>query len=85
MTDGGLLCTAVLSPLSPSAALLSLLRPDVARQHQFLAGEPGAVATGHSPGELPEVVSSVLGVGYDIMDDRDGTEGEEDARTRSRV
>lgn len=77
MNDGGLLCTAVLSPLSPSAALLSLLHPDVAQHHLFLTDESSPTATEHSPTELPDVVSRVLGVVYDIMDHSNGVDGEE--------
>lgn len=72
VTDGGLLCTAVLAPLSPSAALLSLLVPDVAQQLQFLTS-----GTTEPSWDLPDVVSSVLGVVYDIMDHSDGAEGED--------
>lgn len=77
MNDGGLLCTAVLAPLSPSAALLSLLHPDVAQHHLFLTGESSPTSTERSPTQLPDVVSSVLGVVYDIMDDSDRVDGEE--------
>lgn len=73
MNDGGLLCSAVLSPLSPSAALLSLLHPDVAQHRLFLTSETSPT----SSTQLPDVVSSVLGVVYDIMDDSDGMDGEE--------
>lgn len=77
MDDGGLLCTAVLSPLSPSAALLSLLRPDVAQHRLLLTSETSLAATEPSSTQLPDVVSSVLGVVYDIMDHSDGMDGEE--------
>lgn len=77
MDDGGLLCTAVLSPLSPSTARLSLLHPDVSRHRLLLSSQASPTATEHGSTELPDVVSSVLGVVYDIMDHSDGMDGEE--------
>lgn len=68
MNDGGLLCTAVLSPLSPSAALLSLLRPDPPEHRLFPTSETSPAPPEHSSTGLPDAVSSVLGVLDDIMD-----------------
>lgn len=77
MNDRGLLCTAILSPLSPSTALLSLLHPDVSQHHLVVASETGTTAPTPSSSQLPDVVNSVLGIVYDIMDDSDRMDGEE--------
>lgn len=64
MNVSGLECSAVLSPLSHSTALLTVLQPEIPQHHQLLKTLAGAAQT---PTELPAVVSSVLGVVYDIM------------------
>lgn len=68
------MCSAVLSPLSPSTALLSILQPGITRHPQLLTTEVSAPSVAESSAELPDVVSSVLGVVYDIMEE-DGEEG----------
>lgn len=73
MNDSGLMCSAVLSPLSPSTALLSILQPGITQHPQLLTTEVGAPSAAESSAELPDVVSSVLGVVYDIMEE-DGEE-----------
>ncbi|RVE71364.1 hypothetical protein OJAV_G00050930 [Oryzias javanicus] len=60
----GLVCSAVLSPLSHSTALLTILQPEIPQHRQLLKTHAGAAQTST---ELPDVVSSVLGVVYDIM------------------
>lgn len=68
----GLLCSAVLSPLSPSTALLTILQPGVSHFTQFtqFTQHPlTADATADGLAELPDVVSSVLGVVYDMMEE----------------
>lgn len=74
--DGGLLCSAVLSPLSPSAALLSLLPPDVAQARLLLTHQTSPAATGST--HLPRVVGGLLGVVCDLMEHSDTTDGEEE-------
>ncbi|XP_070829316.1 treslin [Chaetodon trifascialis] len=71
----GLFCSAVLSPLSHSTALLTVLLSGITQHDQFLTTEIIAPATAESSAELPDVVSSVLGVVYDIMEaDGDGVD-----------
>uniref|UniRef100_H3CYF8 Uncharacterized protein n=1 Tax=Tetraodon nigroviridis TaxID=99883 RepID=H3CYF8_TETNG len=70
--DGGLLCSAVLSPLSPSAALLSLLPPDVAQARLLLTHQTSPAATGST--HLPRVVGGLLGVVCDLMEHSDTTD-----------
>ncbi|XP_013888143.1 treslin isoform X2 [Austrofundulus limnaeus] len=75
--DNGLLYSAVFSPLSPSTALLTILQPVVTQRDQFLRTEMIAPVTAETPPDLPDVVNSVLGVIYDIMNkDEDGTKDE---------
>lgn len=77
VNDNGLACSAVLSPLSHATALLTVLQSGIARHDQFLTTEIIAPATTESSAELPDVVSSVLGVVYDIMEeDGDSVDGE---------
>lgn len=74
--DNGLLYSAVFSPLSSSTALLTILQPVVAQREQFLTTEMFAPVTAETSPDLPDVVNSVLGVVYDIMNkDEEGTEG----------
>ncbi|KAM6972945.1 treslin [Aplochiton taeniatus] len=63
VNDGGLVCPAVLSPLSAFTALLTVLQPGITRDNQLLT----AAATAPSP-DVSDVVSRVLGVVHDIMD-----------------
>lgn len=65
----GLLCSAVLSPLSPSTALLTILQPGVSHFTQFTQHPLTADTTANGLAELPDVVSSVLGVVYDMMEE----------------
>ncbi|XP_037308284.2 treslin isoform X2 [Pungitius pungitius] len=62
----GLVCSAVLSPVSHSTALLTILQSEVTRHDQFPAIAIAA-ATAETSAELPDIVNSVLGVVYDIM------------------
>lgn len=77
MNDHGLLSTAILGPLSPSAALLSLLDPEISHHHLFLTSETTTSAPTRSSSELPHAVNSVLGVVYGTMEDSDLMDGEE--------
>uniref|UniRef100_UPI0037E73641 treslin n=1 Tax=Semicossyphus pulcher TaxID=241346 RepID=UPI0037E73641 len=75
VNDSGLVCSAVLSPLSHSTALLTIIQSGVTQHDQFPSAENFAPATTETSAELPEVVSSVLGVVYDIMEeDGDGVD-----------
>ncbi|KAF1386493.1 hypothetical protein PFLUV_G00095420 [Perca fluviatilis] len=69
VNDSGLVCSAVLSPLSHTTALLTILQSGVTQHDQFLTPEIIAPATKETSAELPDVVSSVLGVVYDIIED----------------
>ncbi|XP_030281197.1 treslin [Sparus aurata] len=69
VNDSGLVCSAVLSPLSHSTALLTVLQSGITQQNQFLTTEIIAPATAETSAELPDVVSSVLGVVYNIMEE----------------
>ncbi|XP_046890663.1 treslin isoform X2 [Hypomesus transpacificus] len=61
----GLICSAVLSPLSSFTALLTVFHPALIHNNNVLSAD---VIAPDAPADLPEVVSSVLGVVYDIMD-----------------
>ncbi|XP_039989565.1 treslin [Xiphias gladius] len=71
VNDSGLVCSAVLSPLSHSTALLTILQPGITRHDPLLTTKTIALATSDTSADLPDVVSSVLGVVYDIMEEED--------------
>lgn len=76
--DRGLVSSAVLSPLSHSTALLTVLQPGITQHEPWLAVETSGPAAADGSADLPDVVSSVLGVVYDIMEeDGDGEETDE--------
>ncbi|TNN79920.1 Treslin [Liparis tanakae] len=62
VNDGGPAHSAVLSPRSPSTALLTVLRPGVALHDRLLTAQIPGPAAPETSAELPEIVSSVLGV-----------------------
>ncbi|XP_029290437.1 LOW QUALITY PROTEIN: treslin [Cottoperca gobio] len=68
VNDSGLVCSAVLSPLSHTTALLTILQSGVLEHDQLLITESIAPATAETSAELPDVVSSVLGLVYEIME-----------------
>lgn len=77
---GGLVCSALVSPLSPSTALVTVLQPGLPEfsevtQSLQVAQNPvvSEASTGGSAG-LPDVVSRVLGVVFDMMEE-DGEDG----------
>ncbi|XP_073328354.1 treslin [Pagrus major] len=75
VNDRGLVCSAVLSPLSHTTALLTVLQSGITQHNQFLTTEIIAPATAETSAELPDVVSSVVGVVYNIMEeDGDGVD-----------
>lgn len=65
----GLLCSAVLSPLSPCTALLTILQPGVSPLTRFGQRPLTTDTAADGFAELPDVVSSVLGVVYDMMEE----------------
>uniref|UniRef100_A0A3B4T330 TOPBP1 interacting checkpoint and replication regulator n=1 Tax=Seriola dumerili TaxID=41447 RepID=A0A3B4T330_SERDU len=69
VNDSGLVCSAVLSPWSHSTALLTILQPEITGHDPLLTTETIAPATADTSADLPDVVSSVLGVVYDIMEE----------------
>ncbi|XP_018541184.2 LOW QUALITY PROTEIN: treslin [Lates calcarifer] len=69
VNDSGLVCSAVLSPLSYSTALLTILQPGITQHNPLLTAETVAPATADTSADLPDVVSSVLGVVYEIMEE----------------
>lgn len=75
--EEGLVCSALISPLSHCSALLSLLLPGPPEhcplEEQPLSDTP--LSASEAPELLPEVVSSVLGVVYNIMEE----DGEDEA------
>ncbi|KAM3870121.1 treslin [Diretmus argenteus] len=69
VNDGGLVVSAVLSPVSPFMALLTVLQPRIIQHHELLTTDTITSATAATSVDLPDVVSSVLGVVYGIMED----------------
>lgn len=68
VNHGGLVCLAVLTPTSAFTALLTVLQPGITQNNQLLTAHLiGPAATDTSP-DLPDVVSSVVEVVYDIME-----------------
>ncbi|XP_015242005.1 PREDICTED: treslin isoform X2 [Cyprinodon variegatus] len=74
VSQKGLLCSAVFSPLSQSTALLTVLQPNILQHDQLLSTD--ITVSDQTSADLPDVVNSVLGVIYDIMN-QDG-EGPKD-------
>ncbi|XP_029992271.1 treslin [Sphaeramia orbicularis] len=71
LDDGNLLCSAVLSHLSPCTALLTVLQPGLSQHCQVLTSKQIS-ASAEVSADLPDVVSSMLGVVCDMKeDDRD--------------
>lgn len=82
MNDSSLVCSAILSPLSPFTALLTVLQPDVTLHSRLLTSQVITPATADTSTDLPDVVSSVLGVVYGIMEE-DGDSGDGEGVTIS--
>ncbi|KAM9854822.1 treslin [Aulostomus maculatus] len=73
--DSSLVSSAVLSPSSQFTALLTFLHPRITQHDQLLTTDIVSPATAETSTDLPDVVSSVLGVVYDIMEeDGEGTD-----------
>ncbi|XP_043981212.1 treslin isoform X2 [Gambusia affinis] len=79
VSHSGLSCPAVFSPLSHSTALLTILQPMVLQHDQLLETNISAPVETETSAELPEVVNSVLGVVYDIMN-QDGNGNDDEVR-----
>ncbi|XP_077067019.1 treslin isoform X2 [Siphateles boraxobius] len=71
VSEGGVLCSAVLSVLSSCMAQLTVLQPLVTQEDQLLPADLVSLDTTDISSDLPDVVSSVLNVMYDIMEDED--------------
>ncbi|KAK9952396.1 hypothetical protein ABG768_018238 [Culter alburnus] len=71
VSEGGVLCSAVLSVLSSCTAQLTVLQPLVTQEDQLLPADLVSSDTTDLSSDLPDVVSSVLNVMYDIMEDED--------------
>lgn len=70
VSEGGVVCSAVLYVLSSCMAQLTVLQPLVTQEDQLLPTHVPLDCTDISS-DLPDVVSSVLNVMYDIMEDED--------------
>lgn len=71
VNEGGVVCSAVLSVLSSCTAQLTVLQPLVTQEDQLLPTQVVPLDTTDISSDLPDVVSSVLNVMYDIMEDED--------------
>ncbi|KAI4902695.1 hypothetical protein NFI96_028969 [Prochilodus magdalenae] len=74
VSEGDLVRSAVLSVLSPTTALLSVLQPLNTQFDEVLDANLISSDTADTSADLPDIVSSVLNVMYDIMKDEDSTE-----------
>uniref|UniRef100_A0A8C1W603 Treslin N-terminal domain-containing protein n=1 Tax=Cyprinus carpio TaxID=7962 RepID=A0A8C1W603_CYPCA len=72
VSEGGVVCSAVLLVLSSCTAQLTVLQPLVTQEDQLLPTDLVSLDTTEDlSSDLPDVVSSVLNVMYDIMEDED--------------
>lgn len=71
VSEGGVVCSAVLSVLSSCTAQLTVLQPLLAQEDQLLPTHLVSLDTTDISSDLPDVVSSVLNVMYDIMENDD--------------
>ncbi|KAJ8340278.1 hypothetical protein SKAU_G00349110 [Synaphobranchus kaupii] len=76
VSDGDRSHTAVLSPLSASTALLVMVQPQVAHAQDVLSAHIVSPATTDNSVDLPDIVTSVLSVVYDIMNDEEDDSAE---------
>ncbi|XP_041853547.1 treslin [Melanotaenia boesemani] len=67
--DNGLVYSAVFSPQSQSTALLTILQPVLTQHEQLLRKDNIVPVMAETSADLPDVVNSVLGVVYDIMNE----------------
>nr|XP_023673178.1 treslin isoform X1 [Paramormyrops kingsleyae] len=75
VSEAGIGHTAVLSTLSPSTALLTLIQPQTAHLEDSLSSGLMSAESGPPASDLPDIVSSVLNVVYDIMENDDEEAG----------
>ncbi|XP_043083123.1 treslin isoform X2 [Puntigrus tetrazona] len=71
VSEGGVVCSAVLLVLSSCTAQLTVLQPLVAQEDQLLPAHVVPSDSTDLSSDLPDVVSSVLNVMYNIMEDED--------------
>ncbi|KAL1247593.1 hypothetical protein QQF64_022969 [Cirrhinus molitorella] len=71
VSEGGVVYSAVLSVLSSCTAQLAVFQPLVTQEDQPLSADLVSMDTTDISSDLPDVVSSVLNVMYDIMKDED--------------
>ncbi|XP_052399798.1 treslin [Carassius gibelio] len=72
VSEGGVVCSAVLLVLSSCTAQLTVLQPLVTQEDQLLPTDLVSLDTTNDlSSDLPDVVSSVLNVMFDIMEDED--------------
>ncbi|KAL4624302.1 treslin isoform X1 [Arapaima gigas] len=81
VSDGDMAHTAIFSPLSTSTALLAVINLHNLYLDDILSTNPISVATTTPSIDLPDVVSSVLNVVYDIMEDEDQEESRNGKRS----
>ncbi|KAI7811939.1 treslin [Triplophysa rosa] len=71
VSEGGVVCSAVLSVMSSCTALLTVLQPLVTQGNEHLPDSLVSSETTDDSTDLPDVVSSVLNVIYGIMENED--------------
>lgn len=76
VSEGDVVCSAVLSVLSSCTAQITVLQPLLAQEGQLLPADLVSLDTTDISGDLPDVVSSVLSVMYDIMEEDDCSDHE---------
>ncbi|XP_066525723.1 treslin [Hoplias malabaricus] len=74
LSEGGLVQSAVLSVLSPYTALLTVIHPMATRCKEVHNTNHFSSESEDNTTDLPDIVSSVLNVMYDIMENDDCTE-----------
>ncbi|XP_051979224.1 treslin [Xyrauchen texanus] len=74
VSEGGVVCSAVLSVLSSCTALLTVLQPLVILGDMHLPASSVSSDTADISTDLPDVVSSVLNVMYDTLEAEDYSE-----------
>ncbi|XP_065148040.1 treslin isoform X1 [Paramisgurnus dabryanus] len=74
VNEGGVVCSAVLSVLSSSTALLNVLQPLITQGNEHLPESLVSSETTDISTDLPDVVTSVLNVIYGIMETEDCTD-----------
>ncbi|KAA0724360.1 Treslin TopBP1-interacting checkpoint and replication regulator [Triplophysa tibetana] len=78
VSEGGVVCSAVLSVMSSCTALLTVLQPLVTQGYEHLPDNLVSSETTDEFTDMPDVVSSVLNVIYGIMENEDCSAPEEE-------